>query len=112
MPRPTGDLVVIDFEGKVGGKPFEGGKGEDMSVELGSGRLIPGFEEQLVGAKAGDKRELNVTFPDDYPVGEFEGQGGDLRGHREGGEDRRRGQGRRRVRQVARASTTSISSRA
>jgi len=51
-----GDLVVMDFEGEVDGKPFEGGKGEDMSVELGSGRLIPGFEDQLVGAKAGDTR--------------------------------------------------------
>src|SRR6185503_15902409 len=63
-----GDLVVMDFEGEVDGKPFEGGKGEDMSVELGSGRLIPGFEDQLVGAKAGDTREVNVTFPGDYPV--------------------------------------------
>jgi trigger factor len=64
----TGDLVVIDFEGEVEGKAFEGGKGEDMSIELGSGRLIPGFEDQLVGAKAGDSREVKVTFPDDYPV--------------------------------------------
>ena len=63
----NGDLVTVDFEGSVDGTPFEGGKGEDMAVELGSGRLIPGFEDQLVGAKAGDKRELNVTFPDDYP---------------------------------------------
>ena len=70
----NGDLVVVDFEGKVGGKPFDGGKGEDMSVELGSGRLIPGFEEQLVGAKAGDKRELNVTFPDDYPAENLKGK--------------------------------------
>jgi trigger factor len=70
----TGDLVVIDFEGEVGGKPFEGGKGEDMSVELGSGRLIPGFEEQLVGAKTGDTREVNVSFPTDYPVGDLAGK--------------------------------------
>jgi len=63
-----GDLVVIDFEGKVGGKPFDGGKGEDMSIELGSGRLIPGFEDQLVGAKAGDKRDVNLAFPADYPA--------------------------------------------
>jgi trigger factor len=62
----TGELVVIDFAGTVDGKPFEGGSGEDMSVELGSGRLIPGFEEGLVGAKAGDKRELKLSFPDDY----------------------------------------------
>ena len=70
----NGDLVVIDYEGKVGGKTFDGGKGEDMSVELGSGRLIPGFEDQLVGAKAGDSRDLNVTFPDDYPAENLKGK--------------------------------------
>jgi trigger factor len=70
----TGELVVMDFEGKVGGTPFEGGKGEDMQVELGSGRLIPGFEEQLVGAKAGDSREVKVTFPDDYQVENLKGK--------------------------------------
>jgi trigger factor len=69
----TGDLVVMDFEGKVDGTPFEGGKGEDMSVEIGSGRLIPGFEDQLVGAKAGDKREVTVTFPRDYGVEHLKG---------------------------------------
>ena len=63
----TGDLVTIDFDGSVDGQPFDGGKGEDMAVQLGSGQLIPGFEDQLIGAKAGDKRQLNVTFPDDYP---------------------------------------------
>lgn len=63
-----GDLVAMDFEGEVDGKPFEGGKGEDMSVELGSGQLIPGFEDQLVGAKAGESREVKVSFPADYPV--------------------------------------------
>jgi trigger factor len=70
----TGDLVVMDFEGEVGGKPFEGGKGEDMQVELGTGRLIPGFEDQLVGAKAGDAREVKVTFPDEYPVENLKGK--------------------------------------
>ncbi len=70
----NGDLVVMDFEGKVGGTPFEGGKGDDMSLELGSGRLIPGFEEQLVGAKAGDKREVTVTFPKDYPAANLKGK--------------------------------------
>jgi len=69
-----GDLVVMDFAGEVDGKPFEGGKGEDMSVELGSGQLIPGFEDQLVGAKAGDKREVKVTFPDDYPAADLKGK--------------------------------------
>ncbi|QPQ55544.1 trigger factor [Allosphingosinicella flava] len=62
----TGDLVIMDFEGKVDGVAFEGGKGEGMSVELGSGRLIPGFEDQLVGAKANEQKTLNVTFPADY----------------------------------------------
>ena len=69
-----GNLLVIDFEGQVGGTPFEGGKGEDMSVELGSGRLIPGFEDQLVGAKAGDSREVKVTFPADYPSEDLKGK--------------------------------------
>ncbi|MFL6829453.1 MAG: trigger factor [Sphingomicrobium sp.] len=70
----TGDLVVMDFEGEVDGKPFEGGKGEDMAVELGAGQLIPGFEEQLAGAKAGDSRQVNVTFPADYPVDNLKGK--------------------------------------
>jgi trigger factor len=69
-----GDLVVIDYEGSVDGVPFEGGKGEAMRVELGSGRLIPGFEDQLVGAKAGEQRTLNVSFPDDYPVDTLKGK--------------------------------------
>jgi trigger factor len=62
----TGDVVVIDFEGKVDGVPFDGGKGEAMSVELGSGQLIPGFEDQMVGLKANDAKVINVTFPGDY----------------------------------------------
>ena len=70
----NGNLVVIDFEGKVGGKAFDGGKGEDMSVELGSGQLIPGFEDQLVGAKVGETRDLNVTFPADYPAENLKGK--------------------------------------
>jgi trigger factor len=70
----TGDLAVMDFEGEVAGKPFEGGKGEDMSIELGSGRLIPGFEEQLLGARPGDTREVSVTFPADYPVENLKGK--------------------------------------
>lgn len=69
-----GDLVVMDFEGKVDGEPFEGGKGEGMSVEIGSGRLIPGFEDQLVGAKANEQREVKVTFPEDYPVEYLKGR--------------------------------------
>ncbi len=69
-----GDLLMIDFEGKVDGEPFEGGKGDNMSIELGSGRLIPGFEDQLVGAKANDQRIVNVSFPDDYPVDYLKGK--------------------------------------
>jgi trigger factor len=61
-----GDFVVIDYVGKVDGEPFEGGEGRDQLLQLGSGRLIPGFEEQLVGASAGDERQVNVRFPDEY----------------------------------------------
>ncbi|MFA6605824.1 MAG: trigger factor [Sphingomonas sp.] len=70
----TGDLVVLDFVGKVDGVAFEGGTGEDMSVEIGSGRLIPGFEEQVVGVKAGDERQINVSFPEDYQAKELAGK--------------------------------------
>jgi trigger factor len=69
-----GDLVLMDFEGKVDGEPFEGGKGEGMSVELGSGRLIPGFEDQLVGCKANDQLTVSVTFPEDYNVDYLKGR--------------------------------------
>src|SRR4051794_14904330 len=70
----VGDLVVMDFAGEADGVAFEGGTGEDMSVEIGSGQLIPGFEDQLIGAKAGDKREIKVTFPDDYQVENLKGK--------------------------------------
>jgi trigger factor len=69
-----GDLVIIDFEGKIDGEPFDGGKGEGMSLELGSGRLIPGFEDQLIGAKANDQVTVSVTFPDDYNVDYLKGK--------------------------------------
>ncbi len=61
-----GDQVVIDFEGSVDGEPFEGGKAENFQVILGAGRMIKGFEEGLQGVKAGEKRTIEVTFPDDY----------------------------------------------
>ena len=61
-----GDFVLMDFKGSVDGEPFDGGEGSGQLVELGSGRLIPGFEEQLVGAAAGDERTVEVEFPDDY----------------------------------------------
>ena len=70
----AGDVVVIDFEGKVDGVPFEGGKGEAMSVEIGSGQLIPGFEDQLIGLKANDDKVLNVTFPEDYNAENLKGK--------------------------------------
>jgi trigger factor len=63
----TGDHLVADYVGKVDGEPFEGGSARDQLIELGSGRLIPGFEEQLEGATAGEEREISVTFPEDYP---------------------------------------------
>ena len=69
-----GDRVLIDFEGSIDGTPFEGGKGEGMAVDLGSGSLIPGFEDQLVGAKANEQRSLNVRFPDDYNVDRLKGR--------------------------------------
>jgi trigger factor len=65
-PAVEGDQVVLDFVGKVNGVAFEGGTGEGMSVEIGSGQLIPGFEDQLVGIKKGEARQLNVTFPANY----------------------------------------------
>ena len=70
----TGDLVVMDFVGKVDGVAFDGGTGEAMSIEIGSGRLIPGFEDQLVGVKTGDDKVLNVTFPEEYQEKSLAGQ--------------------------------------
>lgn len=61
-----GDVVVVDFEGFIDGEPFEGGKGEKHSLELGSGSFIPGFEEQVVGMAKGEEKDVNVTFPEDY----------------------------------------------
>jgi trigger factor len=69
-----GDHVVMDYLGKVDGVPFDGGEGRDQLLELGSGRLIPGFEEQLVGAAAGDERLVEVSFPDDYGAENLSGK--------------------------------------
>ena len=71
--RPE-DQVAIDFVGRIDGKPFEGGSAEDAQLVLGAGQFIPGFEEQLEGAKAGDERTVKVTFPDDYQVERLKGQ--------------------------------------
>ncbi len=70
-----GDLVTVDFVGKTAdGVAFEGGTGTDMGVEIGSGRLIPGFEDQIVGVKAGDEKQISVTFPEDYQAKNLAGQ--------------------------------------
>ena len=69
-----GDFAVIDFAGKVEGEPFEGGEARGHLVELGAGRLIPGFEEQLDGISAGDERTVGVTFPADYPAEHLAGK--------------------------------------
>lgn len=70
----NGDTVVIDFEGFLGEETFEGGKGENYSLELGSNSFIPGFEEQLVGTKAGDSKDVTVTFPKDYQAEDLAGK--------------------------------------
>lgn len=69
-----GDITTIDFEGFVDGVAFEGGKGTDYPLTLGSNAFIPGFEEQLVGAKVGDHVEVNVTFPEEYQAAELAGK--------------------------------------
>jgi trigger factor len=72
-PAETGDYVVLDYLGRVDEEPFPGGEGRDQLIELGSGRLVEGFEDQLIGASAGDERSVSVTFPADY-VAELAGK--------------------------------------
>lgn len=69
-----GDIVTLDFEGFVDGTAFEGGKGENYPLTIGSGTFIPGFEEQLVGAEIGKETEVNVTFPEDYQAEDLKGK--------------------------------------
>jgi trigger factor len=69
-----GDFVVMDYVGRLGDEPFEGGTGRDQMIELGSGRLIPGFEDQLQGATAGEEREVKLTFPAEYQAEHLAGQ--------------------------------------
>ena len=73
-PIADGDLAVIDFEGFIDGEAFEGGKGENHNLTIGSGAFIPGFEEQLIGKSAGDECEVNVSFPEDYHAEELAGK--------------------------------------
>lgn len=70
----NGDTVVIDFEGFKNDVPFEGGKGENYPLEIGSKTFIPGFEEALIGLKDGDTKDINLKFPEDYPSEELKGQ--------------------------------------
>ncbi len=75
-PRPAqeNDQLVVDFEGRIGGEPFEGGSAKDFPLRLSGKNMIPGFEEQLVGALPGETREVKVTFPEDYPRAEVAGK--------------------------------------
>ena len=74
QPAEDGDETTIDFEGFLDGSAFEGGKGEKFPLKLGSGSFIPGFEEQIIGHKAGDEFEIKVTFPEDYGAKELAGK--------------------------------------
>ncbi len=76
VDEPAGekDFIVMDYRGTIDGEAFAGGEARDQLIELGSGRLVPGFEEQLVGAKAGDERTVKITFPDDYGSEELSGR--------------------------------------
>ena len=73
-PVKDGDMTILDFEGFVDGVAFDGGKGENYPLTIGSGAFIPGFEEQLVGAEIGKEVEVNVTFPEDYQAEELKGK--------------------------------------
>ena len=70
----NGDRATISFQGTMDGKPFENGAGEDVPILLGSGRFIPGFEENLIGAKAGESRTFDIKFPENYPVADLAGK--------------------------------------
>jgi trigger factor len=73
-PAAEGDFLLVDFRGTIDGEPFEGGEARDELLELGGGRLIEGFEEQLAGASAGEERKVEVTFPDDYRADQMAGK--------------------------------------
>ena len=69
----NGDIAIIDFDGYKDGVAFEGGKAENYSLEIGSNTFIPGFEDQLIGMKKGEEKDINVTFPEDYHSEELKG---------------------------------------
>ena len=70
----NGDIAIIDYEGFLDGVPFEGGKGENYALTIGSNTFIPGFEEQLIGMKQGEEKDINVTFPEDYHAEDLKGK--------------------------------------
>ena len=73
-PVEKGDTTVIDFEGSIDGVAFEGGKAENYELEIGSGRFIPGFEDQIIGMKIDEEKDINVKFPEDYPSKDLAGK--------------------------------------
>jgi trigger factor len=73
-PAAEGDFLLVDFQGSIDGEPFQGGEAHDELLELGAGRLIAGFEEQLTGATGGEEREVNVTFPTEYSAEQLAGK--------------------------------------
>lgn len=73
-PVEKGDITIIDFEGFVDGEAFEGGKAENHELEIGSGKFIPGFEDQIIGMKIDEEKDINVTFPTEYPSKELAGK--------------------------------------
>lgn len=73
-PAASGDTAIIDFEGFIDGVPFEGGKGTDHNLVIGSGTFIPGFEEQLIGVASGEEKDVNVSFPEEYGSAELAGK--------------------------------------
>ena len=97
-----GDFVVMDFAGTLDGVPFAGGEGRDQMIELGSGRLVPGFEEQLEGAVGGEERTVTVTFPDDYGSDGARRPGGGVRRQGPRGQGQAAPGARRRVRRGGR----------
>jgi trigger factor len=73
-PIQTGDYVIVDYEARLGGKPLEGGKAIDFTVEVGSGQFIPAFEEKLIGLKPEEEKEIEVSFPEDYGYQKWAGK--------------------------------------
>ena len=97
----NGDRVTVSFQGTDDGKPFEGGSGEDVPIVLGSGQFIPGFEDQLIGIKAGESRTFDCEIPGNYLPRRARRQRRDLRGHGQGRRSAGHGHARRRFRQDA-----------